>query len=114
MIRVSFAYTWDAIKKQIKTETRRDWKPSHAAKFKPIPLPFLGIEKLYKKNVETVPLICLFVYRERLGDMSDESFEREAVKECGLFDTKDEMIEKMGGPEKVLYVMRFDYEVQDE
>lgn len=110
MIRVSYRWTWDAIEQEIKTETRRIWKPSHAAKFK-IDMLFLAIEQLYKKNVKSKVVRHLFHYREPLGDMSDESFEREAVKQCGLFDSKNEMIEKMGGPDLLIVVMRFDYEV---
>jgi hypothetical protein len=107
MIHVSFAMTIDAYADRTKTETRRFWKPAHAAKFKPGTV-FMGITKDFRAGGERMHQArVMFCRPERLGDMGDISFEREGGTR--YWPNKQAYIDMMGGPDKVPYVLRFEH-----
>jgi len=107
MLHVSFAMTTEAYEDRTKTETRRFWKPSHAAKFKP-GREFMGITKDFRAGGKrTHASRVVFCRRERLGDMSEESFRREGGTR--YWPSREAYIEAMGGPDKVPYVLRFEH-----
>lgn len=85
MIHVSFAMTRDANADRSKTETRRFWKPAHAAKFRP-GVVFMG--------------------------MTEESFIREGGTR--YWSSRAEYIDVMGGPDLVPYVLRFEHFAKGE
>jgi hypothetical protein len=108
MLHVSFAMTSEAFANCSKTETRRFWKPAHAEKFKPGRL-FMGLTKDFRAGGQRIHIArVVFCRKERLGDMSQESF----VREGGSFYwcDRDTYIEAMGGREKVPWVLRFEHE----
>jgi hypothetical protein len=77
MIGVSFAMTAEAFADRTKTETRRFWKPQHAAKFKPGTI-FMGWTKDPRAGgVRMHPARVVACYRERLSMMSGYSFSAE-------------------------------------
>ncbi|WP_319525667.1 hypothetical protein [uncultured Desulfosarcina sp.] len=77
MLHVSFAKTGEAYDDRSKTETRRFWKDSHAAKFKP-GTEFMGITKDFRAGGKRMHASkVIFCRKERLGDMSEDSFRRE-------------------------------------
>ena len=107
MLHVSFAMTSEAFEDRTKTETRRFWKPAHAAKFKPGTV-FMGIDKDFRaggKRLHSARVV--FCRQERLGDMSEESFLREGGTRYWL--DREDYIECMGGPDLVPWVMRFEH-----
>jgi len=107
MMHVSFAMTAEAFEDCSKTETRRFWKASHAAKFKP-GREFMGLSKDFRAG--GVRIHCarvVFCRPERLGDMSDDSFWREGGTR--YWDDREHYIEVMGGADLVPYVLRFDH-----
>lgn len=107
MLHVSFAMTTEAFDDRSKTETRRFWKPSHAAKFKP-GIEFMGLSKDFRAGgarMHTAKVV--FCRPQRLGDMDQESFEREGGTRYWR-DLQD-YIDTMGGAEKVPYVLRFEH-----
>lgn len=107
MIGVSFAMTSDAYADGTKTETRRFWAPSHAAKFKP-GREFMGWTKDPRAGgVRMHPARVIFCQPERLGDMTEDSFVREGGKR--YWSDKREYIECMGGPDLIPYVIRFEH-----
>lgn len=107
MIHVSFAMTSDAFADRTKTETRRFWKPAHAAKFMPGTV-FMGITKDFRAGGKRMhPARVVFCRREKLADMGDESFEREGGTR--YWKNKAAYIEMMGGPDEVPYVIRFEH-----
>ena len=107
MMHVSFAMTSDAYAEGAKTETRRFWKPAHAAKFQP-GVVFMGITKDFRAGgVRMHPSRVVFCRPERLGDMSEDSFTREGGKR--YWDSREDYIDAMGGPDLVPYVMRFEH-----
>lgn len=107
MIHVSFAMTADAFADRTKTETRRFWKPAHAAKFKP-GVEFMGITKDFRAGgVRMHKARVVFCHPERLGDMSEGSFVREGGTR--YWADRAEYIHCMGGAELVPYVLRFEH-----
>jgi hypothetical protein len=107
MIHVSFAMTSDAYADGSKTETRRFWKPAHAAKFKPGTV-FMGITKDFRAGGQRMhPARVVFCRTERLGDMTQDSFDREGGTR--YWRDRGEYIECMGGSDRVPYVLRFEH-----
>jgi len=107
MLHVSFAMTSDAFEAGTKTETRRFWKASHAAKFKP-GVEFMGIDKDFRCGGKRIhPARVVFCREERLGNMTEDSFLREGGTR--YWSDRDEYIEAMGGPDQVPYVVRFEH-----
>lgn len=107
MLCVSFALTSGAYANKTKTETRRFWKPRHAEKFKPGTL-FMGITKDFRAGGTPIhPSQVIFCRQERLADMTLDSF----LREGGLtyWGSLDEYIQMMGGPEKIVSVLRFEH-----
>lgn len=111
MIEVSFAMTSDAFADGTKTETRRFWKPAHAAKFKP-GVEFLGITK--DRRAGGKPMHAARVIsceRQRLGDMTEASFLAEGGTR--YWSDREEYIAVMGGPDLVPWVLRFEHLTSD-
>lgn len=107
MLHVSFAMTSEAYADRTKTETRRFWKSRHAAKFKP-GVEFMGITKDFRAGGERMhPSRVVFCKPERLGDMSQDSFEREGGTR--YWRDREDYIDCMGGPDLVPYVLRFEH-----
>lgn len=107
MICVSFAMTSGAYEDRSKTETRRFWKATHAAKF-PAGVEFMGITKDFRAGGQKMHASrVVFCVQERLGDMSDESFEREGGTR--YWENKAAYIRMMGGPDKTPWVLRFEH-----
>ena len=107
MICVSFAMTAEAYSDRTKSETRRFWKPSHAAKFIP-GREFMGITKDFRAGGKRIHASrVIFCHPERLGDMSEDSFRREGGTR--YWQDRADYIECMGGPDKVPYVLRFEH-----
>jgi hypothetical protein len=108
MIHVSFAMTAGAYRDRSKTETRRKWKPSHAAKFTPGRV-FMGITKDYRAGGMAMHAArVVFCHLEKLGDISDESFVREGGTR--YWADKQEYVEAMGNnPEDEVWVLRFEH-----
>jgi hypothetical protein len=107
MMNISFAWTSEAFDDKSKTETRRYWKPAHAAKFKP-GLIFMGITKDFRaggKRMHQAKVI--FCEQQALANMTDESFEREGGTR--FWPNKATYIRKMGGPDKTPFVLRFEH-----
>lgn len=107
MLHISFAMTEGAYRDRSKTETRRFWKDSHAAKFKPGTI-FMGITKDFRAGGERMhPARVVSCRKERLGDMSVDSF----IREGGLryWNGLTEYIEAMGGADLVPWVIRFEH-----
>lgn len=107
MLHISFAMTSEAFADTTKTETRRFWKPMHAAKFKP-GTEFVGITKDFRAGgVKIHAARVVFCRPERLGDMSDDSFIREGGTR--YWADRDDYIAAMGGPDGAPYVIRFEH-----
>ncbi len=53
------------------------------------------------------PARVVFCEPERLGDMSEESFQREGGTR--YWASREEYIAAMGGPDRVPYVLRFEH-----
>jgi hypothetical protein len=107
MLNISFAMTSDAYADGTKTETRRFWKPAHAAKFKPGTV-FMGITKDFRAGgVRMHPARVMECYRERLGDMSGYSFSAEGGTR--YWANRAAYIAMMGGPDNVPWVLRFEH-----
>lgn len=107
MISVSFAMTSEAFADGTKTETRRFWKESHAAKFKPGTV-FMGITKDFRAGGERMHAArVVFCAPERLGDMSEDSYIREGGNR--YWPDRKAYIEAMGGPDRMPYVLRFEH-----
>jgi len=107
MLHISFAMTSDAYADGSKTETRRFWKPAHAAKFRP-GVVFMGITKDFRAGgVRMHPARVLECYRERLGNMSGYSFSAEGGMR--YWANRAAYIEMMGGPDNVPWVLRFEH-----
>jgi len=107
MLHVSFAMTSEAYADGTKTETRRFWKPRHADKFKPGTV-FMGITKDFRAGGERMhPARVVFCRPERLGDMTEDSFQREGGVRYWI--DRENYIQTMGGPERVPYVLRFEH-----
>lgn len=105
MLWVSFAMTSDAFEDRSKTETRRAWAESHARKFRPGRL-FMGRSKDPRAGgVELHIAQVEFCVRQRLGEMSEESFQREGGER--YWADRDAYIDAMGGPGRALWTMRF-------
>lgn len=105
MIGVSFAMTSDAFADGSKTETRRFWKPAHAAKFAPGRI-FMGWTKDPRAGGARLhPACVVFCRPERLGDMSEDSFAREGGTR--YWPDRSAYIAAMGGPDGTPYVLRF-------
>ena len=107
MIGVSFAMTSDAFADGTKTETRRFWKPTHAAKFTP-GREFMGWTKDPRAGGTRMhPARVVFCQPERLGDMSNDSFEREGGTR--YWQDRKCYIAMMGGAQETPYVLRFEH-----
>jgi hypothetical protein len=105
MLHVSFAMTSGAFIDRSKTETRRFWKPSHAAKFKAGTV-FMGIDKDFRAGGKRLhPACVIFCRLELLGDMTEDSFVREGGTR--YWQNRDAYIEAMGGADQMPYVIRF-------
>lgn len=107
MIPVSFAMTSEAFADGSKTETRRYWKPRHAAKFKPGTV-FMGWTKDPRAGgVRIHPARVVDCYRERLGNMSGYSFSAEGGTR--YWPNRAAYIEAMGGPDNTPWVLVFEH-----
>lgn len=107
MLHVSFAMTSEAFVDGTKTETRRFWKPAHAAKFRP-GVVFMGISKDFRAGgVRMHPARVLECYRERLSMMSGYSFSAEGGTR--YWANREAYIEAMGGPDNMPWVLRFEH-----
>lgn len=105
MLNVSFAMTSEAFADRSKTETRRFWKPAHAAKFKPGTV-FMGITKDFRAGgVRMHQAVVEDIHQQRLGDMTQDSFVREGGTR--YWPTLAAYIEMMGGPNETPWVLRF-------
>ena len=107
MLAVSFAMTSDAYADCSKTETRRFWKPSHAAKFYPgrefmgwTKDPRAGGVRMHPSRVVSCKLECLF-------ELSEESFIREGGTR--YWPNRHAYIAAMGDPTDLVYVLRFEH-----
>jgi hypothetical protein len=108
MLHVSFSMTTEAYEDKTKTETRRFWKDSHAAKFKPGTV-FMGITKDFRAGGERMHQSrVVSCKKERLMDMSEDSFRREGGTR--YWPNREAYIDAMGGPDLVPYVIRFEHE----
>ncbi len=108
MIAISFAMTSDAYADGSKTETRRFWKPSHAAKFQPGRV-FMGWTKDPRAGgVRIHPGRVVFCRRERLGDITEDSFRREGGTR--YWRNREAYIKAMGGANLILYALRFEHQ----
>jgi len=107
MIHVSFCRTTGAYADRSKTDTRRFWKPRHAAKFKPGTI-FMGITKDFRAGgVRMHPARVVFCRKERLVDMTEKSFVREGGTR--YWPNRAAYISEMGGPDRVPYLMQFEH-----
>jgi hypothetical protein len=107
MLHVSFAMTSEAYDDRSKTETRRFWKDSHAAKFKP-GVEFMGIDKDFRAGGKRMHAArVVLCKKERLANMSQDSFEREGGTR--YWKDREDYIAAMGGPDEVPYVLRFEH-----
>jgi len=112
MLHVSFAWTSDAFADEAKTETRRFWKEAHAKKFKPGTL-FMGVTKDFRAGGKRIhPARVVFCRKQRLGDMSQDSFRREGGRR--YWKNREDYIERMGGPSLRPYVLRFEHVKEGE
>lgn len=107
MLHVSFAWTSAAFEDGTKTETRRFWKPRHAKKFYPGRI-FMGINKDFRAGGKPLHAArVVFCRRERLGDMTEKSFQREGGTR--YWKNRGVYVKAMGGPDRVPYVLRFEH-----
>ena len=107
MLHVSFAMTTAAFADSTKTETRRFWKPRHAAKFT-AGREFVGITKDFRAGGERIHVArVVSCHLERLGDMTEDSFCREGGTR--YWRDLEHYIQVMGGPNLVPYVLRFEH-----
>ena len=112
MLNVSFAITSEAFSDRTKTETRRFWKPAHAAKFKPGVI-FMGITKDFRAGGKRMhPARVVFCRKQHLGGITEDSFIREGGTRYWL--DRNAYIEAMGGKDRVPYVLRFQHLDADE
>ena len=112
MIHISFAMTPGAFADRTKTETRRFWKERHAVKFFPGRL-FMGITKDFRAGGQRIHVAkVVFCRKERLGDMTEDSFQREGG--ARYWKNREEYIEVMGGPDLVPWVLRFEHVNQNK
>jgi hypothetical protein len=108
MLHVSFAMTSDAFEDGTKTETRRFWKPAHAAKFTPGKL-FMGITKDFRAGgVRLHTARVVNCYRQRLSEMSGYSFAAEGGTR--YWADRAAYIDAMGGPDNIPFVLEFAHE----
>lgn len=107
MLHVSFAMTSSAFADCSKTETRRFWKPTHAAKFR-CGVIFMGITKDFRAGgIRIHQARVLECYQERLGDMSMCSFLAEGGTR--YWPNRTAYIEMMGGPNEIPWVLHFEH-----
>lgn len=107
MIPVSFAMTSEAFADGSKTETRRFWKPRHAAKFKP-GVVFMGWTKDPRAGgVRIHPARVVDCYREHLSAMSGYSFSADGGTR--YWPNRAAYIEAMGGPDNTPWVLVFEH-----
>lgn len=107
MLHISFAMTVEAFTDCTKTETRRFWTVSHAKKFKPGTL-FMGITKDFRAGGQRIhPAKVVFCHKERLGDMTEESFLREGGTR--YWSSREDYIQAMGGDNLEPFVIRFEH-----
>ena len=104
---VSFAWTSDAFSDEAKSETRRFWVDSYAAKFKKGSVHTAIRKQRQPGGVEPLGLFVVLEapYRERLGDMSDASFLAEGGTR--YWASKAAYVEMMGGEEARPWVLKF-------
>lgn len=107
MLYVSFAKTTEAFIDRTKTETRRFWKESHAAKFKP-GVVFMGITKDFRAGGVAIHRArVVFCGKQALYFMNEESFIREGGTR--YWKNLKEYVEFMGGAHLMPYVLRFEH-----
>ena len=107
MIHVSFAMTSDAYADGSKTETRRFWKPKHAAKFTP-GREFMGWTKDPRAGgVRMHPARVVSCKREFLHELSEDGFQREGGTR--YWRDREDYIECMGAGELPVWVLRFEH-----
>ena len=107
MIHVSFAMTSDAYADGSKTETRRVWKPRHAAKFTPGRV-FMGWTKDPRAGgVRMHPARVVSCKREFLRELTADGFEREGGTR--YWADRQEYIAGMGGGNLPVWVLRFEH-----
>ena len=102
---ISFAWTTKALCDGEKDMSRRDWKDSHAKRFKNGEI-VAAYDKLPHHGGKKVAEIMLTKnpYRQRLKDMPESDLKREG----GLWKSKEEFIDLFGGdPNKNPYVVEF-------
>ena len=110
---ISFALTVNSLIAGEKTVTRRRWDDEYARKFRAgmivdayDKLPYAGGKRIGKVRLAHDP------YKQLLGDMTDEHFEREGVKH--LWRDRREFINAMGGDDCELWVIEFDVVEMDK
>ena len=104
---ISFAWTTEAYKCGVKTETRRFWKPKYAAMWKPNTF-HTALSKDFRYAGKRIGRFYLpnLPYLEELKDMSEKSF----IAEGGTMYWKNrkDYIECMGGPDLIPFVLKFE------
>jgi len=102
---ISFAWTTEALLAGLKTVTRRFWSDSYAEKFKEgdrvqawDKSPRFGGCKVAEIRLTCDP------YKEKLAAMPED----DVAKEGGLWASKNEFINCMGGPNEEPWVVRFE------
>jgi hypothetical protein len=107
MLNVSFAMILEAFADRAKTETRRFWKATHAAKFRP-GVEFMGITKDFRRGGQRIhPARVVFCRKEKLADMTEDSYKQEGG--CRYWPNRSAYIKAMGGPHRTPYVLRFEH-----
>lgn len=104
MLIISFAHTTKALLAGKKTVTRRFWDDRHAAKFRK-GMAVQAWDRSPRAGGKCVAVIELTEnpYRERLRNMPDGDLEAEG----GLWESKEEFVGLMGGPDAEPWVVRF-------
>jgi len=103
---ISMAWTTEAFLWDKKTVTRRFWSDKYAQRFHEG-----DIVDVYNKSLRNggrkigEMRITAKLYKQRLGDMPDEHFEREGG--TMYWANKEEFVEVMGGKDAVPWVIEF-------
>ncbi len=105
---ISFAQTIPAVLDQSKTVTRRFWDDGYAKRFSKGTMhdAWDRSPRTRKGKRRGRIIILKDPYKEPLGMMSDEHFEREGGKR--FWKNKEEFIEMMGGAEAAPWVIEFE------
>lgn len=103
---VSFAWTTEAFLNGTKRETRRFWKDHYAVRFKAGQV-HTAIDKDFRAGGKKVGkfIVTADPFKQPLSEMSEESFWLEGGRQ--YWDTREDYINAMGGPDKVPWVLQF-------